>query len=109
MAAGIRSLPMSRPLRMLVHAQTVTANATVTLNGTASSDPDGSIVEFAWTQTEGTAVTLLNATTSQPCFVAPTVTGNTTLTFRLIVTDDDGAASAPATVGISVTHRSPRT
>ena len=84
-------------------ALTVAASATVTLSGISSSDTDGTVVGFAWTQTEGIAVTLLNANTSQPSFVAPTVTSNTALTFRLIVTDDDGAVSAPATVRISVT------
>ncbi|HEU5138189.1 MAG TPA: PKD domain-containing protein [Steroidobacteraceae bacterium] len=82
--------------------QTVTAGATVTLNGTASSDPDGSIASYAWTQTAGTAVTLSSATAAQPTFPAPTVATATTFTFSLIVTDNRGGASAASTVNVTV-------
>src|SRR6185436_1618840 len=54
--------------------QTVTSGVQVTLNGTASSDSDGTIASYAWTQTGGApAVTLANSTSSQPTFTAPTV------------------------------------
>jgi hypothetical protein len=82
--------------------QTVTSAAIVTLNGTASSDPDGTIASYAWTQTVGTAVTLTNATTSQPTFTAPVVVAATTLTFSLIVTDNRAATSPAATVNVTV-------
>jgi hypothetical protein len=82
--------------------QTVTAGATVTLNGTASSDSDGVITGYVWTQISGATVTLLNASSAQPGFVAPQVTSTSILTFRLVVIDDDGAASAPSTVAITV-------
>jgi len=35
---------------------------TVTLNGSNSSDPGGSIVSYQWTQTGGTAVILSSST-----------------------------------------------
>ena len=73
--------------------QTVTSGTTVTLNGTASSDSDGSIASYAWTQTAGTAVTLSSATASQPTFPAPTVASATALTFSLVVTDNRGSPS----------------
>src|SRR4029079_19373101 len=57
---------------------------------------------YAWTQTAGTAVTLSSTSTSQPAFTAPAVTTAATLTFSLVVTDDDGAASAAATVNVTV-------
>ena len=82
--------------------QTVTSGTTVTLNGTASSDSDGTITSYAWTQTAGSAVTLSSATASQPTFTAPSVATATTLTFSLIVTDNLGAASAASTVNITV-------
>ena len=71
--------------------QTVTAGARVSLSGAASSDPDGSVVRYAWTRISGPSVSLSGATTADASFTAPTVTTHTTLEFRLTVTDDDGA------------------
>jgi hypothetical protein len=82
--------------------QTFGSGVTVTLNGTASSDPGGSIASYAWTQTVGAAVTLSSNTASQPTFTAPTVATATTLTFSLVVTDNLGAASAADTVDITI-------
>jgi hypothetical protein len=87
-------------------AQSVISGATVTLDGRASTDPDGSIAAYSWTQTSGAAVTLVNAGTAQPTFVAPTVVAFTTLAFRLVVTDNRGAQSAGATVTVSVSPTS---
>jgi hypothetical protein len=83
-------------------AQSVPAGATVTLNGTASRDPDGSIASYAWAQLTGTAVTLSNSTIAQPSFVAPPVVVVGALTFSLVVTDNSGAASTASTVAITV-------
>src|SRR5688572_19538664 len=94
--------PNTPPVANAGIAQTVAAGAVVTLNGTASSDPDGSIASYAWTQSAGTAVTLSSTTASQPTFTAPAVTAATTLTFSLIVTDNAGASSTASTVNITV-------
>ena len=82
--------------------QTVTSGTTVTLNGTASSDSDGSIASYAWTQTAGAAVTLSSATASQPTFPAPTVASATALTFSLVVTDNRASPSVAATTTVTV-------
>lgn len=82
--------------------QTVTSGTTVTLNGTASSDADGTIASYAWTQTAGTAVTLTNGRTAQPSFAAPTVASSTVLTFSLVVTDNRGSASPAAAITVTV-------
>jgi hypothetical protein len=79
--------------------QTVASNAGVSLNGNGSSDPDGTIASYAWTQTGGTAVTLSGANTATPSFTAPT--GPATLTFQLEVTDNDGGTDTDS-VTISV-------
>ncbi|HRI68540.1 MAG TPA: M36 family metallopeptidase [Polyangium sp.] len=73
---------------------------TVKLDGTKSKDPDGDSLTFQWTQIDGPSVTLNNATTATPSFVAPTVTATTSLTFRLVVSDGKGSSSD--TVGVTV-------
>lgn len=87
--------------------QTVNEGASVTLDGTASSDSDGTVASYAWTQTAGPAVTLAGANTVHPTFTAPEVSSDTVLTFKLIVTDDDGAHSAPDTVNVTVKNVPP--
>jgi hypothetical protein len=89
--------------------QTVDAGATVTLDGSASSDSDGSIAGYSWMQTAGTAVALSSASVSRPSFIAPQAAVTATLTFRLVVTDNRGAASAAATVTITVNPNVPPT
>ncbi len=82
--------------------QTVDERTVVTLDGSGSSDADpGTTLTYAWTQVGTPAVTLLGATGAHPSFVAPEVTGDTTLTFRLVVSDQ-AASSAPAEVTVTV-------
>ena len=72
--------------------QTVFATDTVTLDGTNSSDTDGTVDGFQWTQPAGTVVTLTGADTATATFTAPAPAGggSETLTFQLEVTDSDG-------------------
>lgn len=68
---------------------TFNIGSTVTLDGTASSDPDGTIAQHCWLQRPPGATSFVG------CFVSPTrnlvldVPGN--WEFRLRVTDNDGA------------------
>jgi len=74
--------------------QAVTEGQSVTLDGSGSFDPDGTIVSFLWDQTLGTAVSF-NASAVQPSFAAPLVAGaSQTLGFVLTVTDDTGATAS---------------
>jgi hypothetical protein len=75
-------------------ALTVNEGATVTLDGSGSTDPDDGIASYEWKQTAGPTATLSAATSAQTTFVAPNVgTTGTSLTFQLTVTDKGGLKS----------------
>jgi hypothetical protein len=76
----------------------------VVLNGAGSYDPNGGfIISYQWQQIAGAvAVPLAGANTITATFTAPFVTGSTTLTFRLTVTNNLGLSSS-STVNIFVT------
>lgn len=60
--------------------------ATITLDGDGT-DPDGDELSYAWTQTGGPTVELIDADSEDASFVAPAVTADTPLTFVLTVND----------------------
>jgi gliding motility-associated-like protein len=75
------------------------------LAGSGSSDPDGSIASYSWTQTSGAAAILSNAT-------SPTVLINNLVAgvykFTLTVTDNTGATDTDeATVTVEAVNQSP--
>lgn len=86
--------------------QTVESGAGVTLSAVGSTDPDpGDVLSYAWSQSSGPAVTLSDPASATPSFTAPTLISTdpaATLVFSLVVTDDDGAASAADTVSVTV-------
>jgi serine protease len=70
--------------------QTVATGAPVTLDGSGSSDSDGSIASWLWELGEGPEITLDGATAPQAEFIAPEAANPYDLVFTLTVTDDDG-------------------
>jgi hypothetical protein len=83
--------------------QTVDTDATVTLDGGGSSDPDGDLpLAYGWTQVGGPAITLSDATAVNPTFSAPS--DPAVLTFNLTVTDSLGLAD-PTPDGVTVMVR----
>jgi hypothetical protein len=92
------------PLASVGLVQTVAEASLVTLDGSASYDPDSDPVTFLWTQIDGPDVVLLNPTTAKPTFLTPIVgPAGTALSFQLTVTDSVGA-SATATMNVNVTN-----
>ncbi|MFC5973467.1 hypothetical protein ACFPYI_19230 [Halomarina salina] len=83
--------------------QTVGAGDTVSLDGSESTDPNPEdTLDYEWSQVgNGPQVTLSDNMVDNPTFTAPDVTSATTLTFELLVTDDDGDASTD-TVEVTV-------
>ncbi|MCJ7499713.1 PKD domain-containing protein [bacterium] len=85
--------------------QSVDTNATVTLDGSGSSDPNNLLpLTYEWAQTGGLAVTF-TPTLSVTTFTAPS--DPTVLTFTLNVTNSLGLPSVPDTVVITVTNQQP--
>ncbi|MBS1933765.1 MAG: DUF4832 domain-containing protein, partial [Bacteroidetes bacterium] len=73
-------------------AKTITLPTnSVSLNGSASSDPDGTIAGYKWSQVSGpSTATITNSTTATPT-VSALVAG--TYVFQLTVTDNSGSTS----------------
>jgi hypothetical protein len=91
----------SPPVASAGNNQTVDENTAVTLDASASSDSDGSISSYQWSQTAGTAVALSASNVAMPTFTAPTLSVSETLTFQVTVTDNDGATNT-STVNIVI-------
>ena len=84
-------------LAPMPQAQSSSADAyssqVIELSGAASSDVDGQIVQYQWSQLLGPTVVLIQSSPTAS-FVAPPVGEPTTLRFRLVVTDDDDATAS---------------
>src|SRR5579863_4582412 len=73
--------------------QTLTAPAnSVSLNGTSSFDPDGTITAYSWTQVSGPSSSTISGSNTSSATASKLVTGQ--YVFQLTVTDNNGAANA---------------
>ncbi len=79
--------------------RSVTAGASVTLDGGGSHDPEAAPLSYAWTQLSGSQVQFSNASRATVRFTAPSSAG--VLRFQLTVTDAAGESDADS-VAITV-------
>ena len=87
-------VPNQAPTAVAGQNKVVDEGATVSLDGSGSSDIDGSITGYQWEQIGEKGISIDGASTSQASFTAPVVgLAGETFTFRLTVTDDDGSSS----------------
>ena len=74
--------------------QTVNSGDSVTLDGSASKDPDGDPIRYSWVQTAGPSVNLTGADRDITTFTAPSnIYSDTDLAFNLTVTDYKNTSS----------------
>jgi hypothetical protein len=85
------------------YPQTAFSYATVTLDGSGSSDVDGDELSYIWYH--GHSVSLSDPTAVRPTFTAPYTP--TILTFSLSVSDGVYQSETPATVTVTVKSRPP--
>ena len=98
-----------RPVSDAGPDQTVMEGVLVTLDGSGSTDPEGTPLSYSWVQASGESVTLSDSTVSQPTFTSPVgLSRDAELSFSLAVTDDTGQTSAVSdTVLITVESSTP--
>ena len=82
---------------------TVNQGAALSMNGSGSSDPDGSITQYAWDCTNNGVI---NTTSASPTAATCTYAGVGTFTIALTVTDNNGATNT-ATGTVNVTNTLP--
>ena len=80
------------PIAVAGEDQTVGFSELVTLDGSSSSDSDGTISSYLWSQISGQTVTLSAANEEITTFTSPTQ--ENILVFELLVTDELGGVSS---------------
>ncbi|WP_421258737.1 glycosyl hydrolase family 18 protein [Aeromonas sp. 600886] len=83
----------------------VTGPTEVTLNGSASHDPENGALTYSWKQVSGPQATLLDATQAKARVVLDAVTADINLVFELAVTDDHNLTARDQVV---VTNKAPQ-
>lgn len=78
--------------------QSVTEGVNVSLDASASSDVDNTITTYLWEQLIGSTATLTDSSIASPDFVAPEVSADEDLVFRVTVTNDASLQSSDTVI-----------
>ncbi|ALU43739.1 hypothetical protein AT705_12775 [Pseudoalteromonas rubra] len=57
----------------------------------SASDPDGKVASYAWSHSSSLSLTEVGTDTATPTYTVPDIHEDTTITFTVMVTDDQGA------------------
>ncbi|MBV7597385.1 glycosyl hydrolase family 18 protein [Aeromonas sp. sia0103] len=82
-----------------------TGPAEVTLNGSASHDPESGVLTYSWKQVSGPQTSLLDATQAKARVVLDGVSADINQVFELTVTDDQGLKASDQVV---LTNKAPQ-
>jgi len=91
------------PIAVVGLDQNVAEASLVTLDGSASFDPDAEPLTYVWQQLSGPTVTLSDPTQAKPTFLAPLV-GSTGVTLSFQLTVSDGQATGSIATNVNVTN-----
>ncbi|GAD81279.1 putative chitinase [Vibrio ezurae NBRC 102218] len=90
--------PNRAPIARAGADKTVTGPASVLLDGSLSSDPEGEALTFNWQQTAGNTVAIINNSNAKPTVDVPYTETDMSYTFTLTVADPEGASSTDSVV-----------
>ena len=103
---GKQKFPNQLPLAVITAPAQANYSATVTLDGSASTDPEGDALTYHWQQISGAKAVLSSVNSATTTFVAP-ATG-TMVAFQLIVNDgEDSSFAATAEITLTDGNRAP--